>query len=115
MADIKEINASVSSMGYGYTVKVTVNGVDIGVKGGKSESMRLMNTDHPMFNEATPEIRARLFVLKPGENALHVEYKKTGGPNDRLTFDMYLLGQEEPLFTYSTSDAEGVLDKIVTL
>ncbi len=115
MADTKEINASVGCMGYGYTVKVTVNGVDIGMKGGMSESKRLMNTDHPMVNEATPEIRAQLFVLKPGENTVHVECKKTGGPNDRLTFDMYLLGQEEPLFTYSTSDAEGVFDKSFTL
>ncbi len=102
-------------MGYGYTVKVTINGVDIGMKGGQSESKRLFNTDHPMASEATPEIRAQLFVLKSGENTLHLECSKTGGPDDRLTFEMYVGDSEAPLFSFVTSDAQEKFDKTFSL
>lgn len=102
-------------MGYGYTVTALINGVNVGVKGGQSEAMRLFSADHPMLKEAAPDMRARLFILKPGENTLHLEYKKTGGETDRLTFELYLLGQEEPFLSFATADAAGAVDKTFSL
>jgi len=121
MAENKEINASISCMGYGYTVKIIINGVDIGVKGGQSESKRLFNTDHPMFNEAPEEMRSRLFVLKHGENTIHIECKKTGTDTqgaqgaDKVTFEMYLEEQTEPFLLYTTTDPAGTFDKTFSL
>lgn len=111
----KEINASISCMGYGYQVKILVNGVDIGVKGGMSESKRLFNTDHPMRKEATPEMQEHLFVLKPGENKLHIEAKKTGGETDNLSVDLYVGGGLDPFLTFKSSDPEANFDQTVTL
>lgn len=59
MPEQKEINASFSCMCYGFEVKLLVNGIDVGVKGGLSESKRLFNSDHPMASQATAEIRAQ--------------------------------------------------------
>lgn len=115
MTEPKDINATVSSMGYGFQVTATFNGVDIGMKGGQSESMRLFSKDHSMFNEVPPEMRSRLFVLQPGENAFHLAWKKTGQESDKLTFEMYLEGKEEPYFLFSTTDKEGVFDKTFSL
>lgn len=115
MAETQDINASVSSMGYGFEVTVTFNGVNIGMKGGQSESMRLFSKDHSMLQEAPPEMRSRLFVLQPGENSLHLEWKKTGQESDKLTFEIYLEGKEEPFLSYSTADKEGAFDKTFSL
>jgi len=115
MVEYKEINASLSCMGYGYTVAAVINGVDVGVKGGQSEAMRLFSVIHPMLQEATPDMRSRLFVLKPGKNSLQLDFKKTGGPTDRLTFELYMLGQDEPFLSFVTADASGTYEKTFIL
>jgi hypothetical protein len=71
-----ELMAALSVMGYGYKVNIKINGADTGVQGGKSESKRLFNKDHAMAAQATPEIRARNFVLVPGKNEIAIEYSK---------------------------------------
>jgi len=98
-------------MGYGFTVKVLVNGVDIGVKGGQSESKRLFSVEHPMKKEAPPEWQARLFVLKSGENDIHIEFRKTGVETDKLTFELNLENQSEPYLSFSSTDPSGTFDK----
>ncbi len=115
MAETQDINASVNCMGYGFEVTVTFNGIDIEMKGGQSESKRLFNKTHSMFNEAPEEMRSRLFVLQPGENSFHLAWKKTGQETDRLTFEMYLEGKDEPFFSYSSTDKEGTFDKTFSL
>jgi hypothetical protein len=71
-----EINAALSVMGYGHAVKVLVNGADIGITGGKSQSMRLFNKGHPWAAKASPQQRARNFVLQPGANEFVVEFTR---------------------------------------
>lgn len=110
-----EINASISSMGYGYQVKVLINGIDIGVKGRQSESKRLFNMDHPMRSQATPEMQAQLFVLKPGENTIHIEFQKTGTPEDQLTLEIYLGDTPAPAVLFKTTDASGIFDQILKI
>jgi len=115
MDTAKEITARIQCMGYGYQVKVLINGVDIGVKGGQSEGKGLFGRDHPMKSEATPDMQARLFVLKPGENAVHLEFKKTGGETDKLTFELFTDDPLEPSVTFSSTDPAGTFDKTFIL
>jgi hypothetical protein len=71
----EELMASLDVMAYGYEVSVKVNGIDLGFKGGKSESKRLFGADDPMAAEMPPEFRS-LACLKPGENRIEVGYKR---------------------------------------
>src|SRR5688572_16338175 len=92
-----ELNAVLSVMGYGHKVKVLVNGVDVGITGGKSQSMRLFNKGHPWSAKASPEMRARNFVLVAGENELIVEFTREPKSNDRLTVTLDAEGYPGPL------------------
>ena len=110
-----ELGATVSCMGYGYEVRVLINGTDIGVQGGKSESKRLFGAESELKKDAPADMRDRLFVLKPGENSLSVQCKKTGQEQDRLTFEMYVGEQVEPFISFVTSDASATFEKTFAL
>jgi hypothetical protein len=93
-----ELMAAVQVMGYGYKVKVLVNGTDIGVQGGKSEGRRLFNKGHPMSSQATPDVRARVFVLVSGTNDVSIEYSKLDPKNnDELEVTVEAEGYPQPL------------------
>ena len=98
-----ELNAVLSVMGYGHAVKVLVNGVDVGVTGGKSQSMRLFNKGHPWSAKASPQMRARNFVLVPGENEFVVEFTREPKSNDRLTITLEAEGYPGPLLDISNT------------
>ena len=98
-----ELNAVLSVMGYGHAVKVLVNGVDVGVTGGKSQSMRLFNKGHPWSAKASPQMRARNFVLVPGENEFVIEFGREPGSKDRLTITLEAEGYPGPLFDVSNT------------
>ena len=92
-----ELNAVLSVMGYGYTVKVLVNGADTGISGGKSQSMRLFNKGHPWIVKAPPEARARYFVLVPGVNEVTVEFTREPKADNQLTVEIQAEGYPTPL------------------
>jgi hypothetical protein len=93
-----ELMTSLSVMGYGYKVKVTVNGADVGVEGGKSEGRRLFNKGHEMAAKATPALRAKNFVLVPGANEVVIEYAKTDAKStDPLEVTLEAPGYPKPL------------------
>jgi hypothetical protein len=75
MAD--ELMAAIEVMAYGYEVTVRVNGVDVGIQGGKSESKRLFGADDPMVAQL-PEEMKNLACLKSGKNEIQVDYKRLG-------------------------------------
>jgi hypothetical protein len=103
-----EISAALSVMGYGHSVKVLVNGADIGITGGKSQAMRLFNQGHPWGAKASPAQRARNFVLKPGENELVIEFTREPKATDRLSIELQAEGYPGPLLDLtSTSRAAG--------
>lgn len=108
-----EYMAILAVMGYGYTVKVNINGADVGVKGGKSENRRLFNQDNEMAKQASPAIRAQNFVLKPGENQIAVEYAKTDPKgSDTLEVKLELEGYPAPvLHLQSKTKASGKIEK----
>ena len=70
----KDLAGAIEVMAYGYNVVVLINGVDIGIKGGKSESKRLFGTDHSMVSEL-PEEMKNLACLKVGANEIRVDYQ----------------------------------------
>lgn len=92
-----ELSAALSVMGYGHTVKVLVNGVDVGITGGKSQGVRLFNKGHPWAAKAAPDVRARNFVLVPGANEFVIEFTRAPKANDRLTIELQAEGYPEPL------------------
>jgi len=101
-----EINAALSVMGYGHSVKVLVNGADIGITGGKSQAMRLFNKGHPWAAKATPEMRARNFVLKPGENEVVIEFTREPKSKDRLNINLDAEGYPAPLLDITSTAGE---------
>lgn len=109
-----EINAVINSMAYGYEIKVLINGVDIGMKGGQSESKALFGKDDPMRAQAIPAMQS-LFSLQPGNNTIHLEYKKTGQPEDQLTFTMNIGEQPEPIISFQPSETNGTFEKTFSL
>lgn len=71
----KEIMAALDMMAYGYGVSVAINGTDLGLKGGHSESVRLFGAGSPTAKTLPPQF-AKLACLKSGENEIVVKYSK---------------------------------------
>ncbi len=71
----EDLMAAIDVMAYGYEVAVSINGIDIGVKGGKSESKRLFGKNHSMASQL-PEQMKNLACLKSAENELKIVYKR---------------------------------------
>lgn len=112
-----ELMAALSVMGYGYKVKVTVNGADVGVEGGKSENRRLFNKGNEMAAQATPAIRAKNFVLLHGANEIAIEYTKVD-PKAADSLEVTLEAQgypQPPLRVVSKTKASGKLKFEVNL
>jgi hypothetical protein len=110
-----ELMAAVSVMGYGYKVKVLVNGADIGVEGGKSENRRLFNKGNDMAAQAAPAIRAKNFVLVPGINEIAIEYARIDPKGtDSLEIAMQAQGYPQPVLsiTSKTRPADKLLLKV---
>lgn len=107
-----DISAALSVMGYGYKVKLLINGTDTGIEGGKSEGRRLFGKGHSMAAKAAPEIRARNFVLVPGNNEITIEYAKIDPKTgDVLDITLEAEGYPQPLLRL-TSKAKAS-DKMV--
>lgn len=111
-----ELMAVLSVMGYGYKVKVSINGVDTGIVGGKSEGRRLFNKGNEMAQKATPEIRAKNFILNQGANDIAVEYAKIDPKsNDELEIKLEAEDYPQPLFmlTSRSKAADKVSAKVM--
>ena len=94
-----ELMAALSVSGYGYRVKVFVNGIDVGVDGGKSEGRRLFNKGNAMAAKASAAVRAKNFVLNAGVNEFVIEYAKTDPKGtDALEIKLEAEGYAQPLF-----------------
>ena len=115
MAAKKEISGAISSFSYGYKVKVLINGIDVGITGGKSESKRLFVQGSSLTAKAPAEMK-KLFCLKEGENAIVVEFAKTSqGENDKAEVSLTVDGKEKPLFFLQESKASGKVEKKIEI
>jgi hypothetical protein len=110
----EEIGAVLSCMGYGYKVKVLINGTDVGIKGGMSESKRLFDKNSGMAAQATPDIRQKNFVLQKGRNTISVEYTKEGANEyDKVELTLEMENYPAPLFKLETKKPSGKVEKTI--
>lgn len=99
------VDADLSVMGYGYRVKVLVNGIDSGVTGGGAEGMLLFSKDHSLAAKAAPSVRDRHALLKPGANEIAIEYAKLDPKTaDRLEITFKVWGYPKPLLRLVNSE-----------
>ena len=107
--------AALSSMGYGYEVQVRINGIDIGVKGGRSESRRLLSPSDEMAAQLPAEMRAQHVVLKDGANRIEIRFTKKGDENDSLKVTIETDGPDPVFSLKSKTKAAGSVDRTIDL
>ena len=113
-----ETSAILSVMGYGFNVKILINGKDAGIKGGKSENKRLFFSDSKQLDEMPPDLRKSFALLKRGENKFSVDFKKVpGSQSSGLEIVLALdTDPEKPLFTIKDAgQSSGQMEKTVTI
>jgi len=113
----KDLAGAIDVMAYGYNVVVLINGVDIGIRGGKSESKRLFGTNHSMVSEL-PEEMKNLACLKAGANEILVDYQRlqdvdsTGMTIELRSAEQF--GTDECLFRFREEPDENYESKSMT-
>lgn len=99
MTDMPDLTLSV--MAYAHDVSVTVNGLDVGVQGGKLEARRLFDAD---MRDNLPEDWQNCACMRDGANEVVVEYKRLPDTDlSPLTVDVQTTPPEpgsEPLFFF---------------
>ncbi len=73
----QELMAVINVMAYGYETSVSINGKDMSIAGGKSESKRLFGRDDPMAAQLPADMKD-LACLQPGENRVEITYRRVG-------------------------------------
>ena len=71
----KELMGALDVMAYGYSVTVLINGTDVHITGGKSQSARLFGADDLMAGEL-PDDMKYLACLKDGANEIQVDFRR---------------------------------------
>ena len=99
----KELMGAMDVMAYGYKVTVSINGIDVGITGGRSQSARLLGTDHPMVSSLPEELK-HLACLKEGANEIQVDYQRLKDEDSTgLTIELRSeeqFGTDECLFSF---------------
>ena len=113
----KDLAGAIEVMAYGYNVVVLINGVDIGIRGGKSESKRLFGRDHSMISNL-PEDMKNLACLKMGANEIQVDYQRSQDVDEPpLTIELrseQQFGTDECLFRFREEPDENYESKSIT-
>ena len=113
----KDLAGAIEVMAYGYNVVVLINGVDIGIRGGKSESKRLFGRDHSMVSKL-PEEMKNLACLKAGVNEIQVDYQRLQDVDSTgMTVELrseQQFGTDECLFHFREEPDENYESKSMT-
>ncbi len=113
----KDLAGAIEVMAYGYNVIVLINGVDIGIRGGKSESKRLFGRDHSMVSKL-PEEMKNLACLKAGVNEIQVDYQRLQDVDSTgMTVELrseQQFGTDECLFHFREEPDENYESKSMT-
>ncbi len=72
----RELNAILTVLANGYDVTIEINGMDIGIQGQKSESLKLFGKNNPTA-PVLPEDMKKQVCLQEGENSVSVNCKRT--------------------------------------
>ena len=70
----RELNAVLTVLAGGYDVIVKINDIDIGIRGKKSESVKLFGKQNPAI-PVLPDDMKKLVCLQDGENSISVDFK----------------------------------------
>ena len=71
----RELNAIFTVLANGYDVTIEINGIDIGIRGQKSESLKLFGKNNPTA-PVLPEDMKKQVCLQEGENLISVNCKR---------------------------------------
>ena len=71
----RELNAILTVLANGYDVTIEINGVDIGIRGQKSESLKLFGKNNPTA-PVLPEDMKKQICLQEGENIITMNCKR---------------------------------------
>lgn len=112
--DTDGIEAVLQVDAYGYDVKVLVNGSDVGISGGSSESSRLFNKEHYSYQLAAPGV-SNLYVLKKGENTLSIIYKKQTVEENVSDGSVTVYRGANKILEVSLTGEGSTIEKVVTL
>jgi hypothetical protein len=101
------IKGIIDSFGYGYEVKVSINGTPIPVIRGKGQqASRLFSADHPMKKQASPE-QQNIFILREGDNTIAVEFRKLEDAQTPLEIKLEVPDRyAKPIFHLRSSEKE---------
>jgi hypothetical protein len=111
------IGGYIDSYGYGYAVKVEINGTAISViKGQGQQATRLFAVDHPMRERVPPEQQS-IFVLREGDNTISVEFTKLDDGEIPLQVKLEVPGRyNTPLFhLQSVTQKHGKVSRTFTI
>ncbi len=70
----RDLNAILTVLARGYDVTIKINGNDIGIQGGKSESVKLFGSGSPMVSVLPDDMKNQV-CLQEGENSIVVDFK----------------------------------------
>jgi len=71
----RELNAILTILANGYDVRIEINGIDIGIRGQKSESLKLFGKYNPTA-PVLPEDMRNQVCLQEGENSILINCKR---------------------------------------
>ena len=71
----RDLNVILTVLANGYDVIIEINGIDIGIRGRKSESVKLFGKENPMV-PVLPEDMKQHICLQEGDNSIRVRYKR---------------------------------------
>lgn len=84
----KNRSCVINCLADGYHLKVEVNGIDIGIKGGTKESKRLFGRTAPVAPQLPREFR-NLACIQKGDNEIKVTFMKhEKGSESKLTVEL---------------------------
>jgi hypothetical protein len=71
----RDLNAILTVLAQGYDVTIEINGIDTGIRGGKSESLKLFGMQSPMVPFLPGDMKNQI-CLQDGKNTLTAHCKR---------------------------------------
>lgn len=110
----RELNVVLTVMAKGYDVTVEINGKDMGIRGQKSESVKLFGQGDPMA-AVLPQDMKNQACLQEGDNSIRVLYKRLADTDlsDPPELTIELMAREQfvngaPLFSRKEKGKAGL-------
>jgi hypothetical protein len=84
----RDLNAILTVLANGYEANISINGKDIGIKGLKSESVKLFGIENPV-PPVLPEDMKQQICLEEGDNSILIRIKRiSDAPPEAFTLEL---------------------------